>query len=97
LFKPSTLALAYTASGTLSPFVSNYGLGWKKILTTDGKEIIYHTGWWAGSRSILIRLPKNNVMIAVLSNNNFTNIADIRKLCDLFGDYQMSDKKITNF
>ena len=97
MFKKATLDLAYAPTSSLTPFVSNYGLGWKKILTTKGNEIIYHTGWWAGNRSLLIRLVKENVMIAVVSNNNFTNIADIKKLCDLFGDYQLSNKKIDNF
>lgn len=97
MFKKSTLELAYTPTSSIKPFVSNYGLGWKKIVTTNGNEVLYHTGWWAGSRSILIRLVKENVMIAVVSNNNFTNIAEIKKLCDLFGDYQLSNKKIDNF
>lgn len=97
LFKKSTLDLAYAPSNPLAPFVSNYGLGWKKLITANGNEIIYHTGWWAGSRSILIRLLKENVIIVVISNNNFTNIADIRKICDLFGDYQQSNKKIVTF
>lgn len=97
LFKKSTLDLAYAPTSKLTPFSSNYGLGWKKIVTTKGNEIIYHTGWWAGNRSLLIRLVKENVMIAVVSNNNFSNISDIRKLCDLFGDYEQKDKKIENF
>ncbi|MBY0486797.1 MAG: serine hydrolase [Flavobacteriaceae bacterium] len=97
LFKKSTLDLAYAPTSKLTPFSSNYGLGWKKIVTTKGNEIIYHTGWWAGNRSLLIRLVKENVMIAVVSNNNFSNISDIRKLCDLFGDYEQNNKKIENF
>lgn len=97
LFKKSTLDLAYAPTSPLAPFVSNYGLGWKKIVTDSGKEILYHTGWWAGSRSILIRLVEEKTVIAVVSNNNFTNIADIRKLCDLFGNYQQSGRKIAGF
>lgn len=97
LFKKATLDLAYAPASPSIPYVSNYGLGWKKIVTTDGKEVIYHTGWWAGSRSLLIRLIKENVIIAVVSNNNFTNINDIKKLCDLFGNYQLSKKVISNF
>ncbi|MBC5837540.1 serine hydrolase [Flavobacterium muglaense] len=97
LFKKTTLDLAYAPTSTLVPYASNYGLGWKKIVTTSGKEVLYHTGWWAGNRSLLIRLPKDSVMIAVVSNNNFINISDIKKLCDLFGDYQLTNKKIDNF
>ncbi|MBC7643210.1 MAG: serine hydrolase [Flavobacterium sp.] len=97
MFKKTTLDLAYAPTSKLTPFESNYGLGWKKITTTSGKEVIYHTGWWAGSRSLLMRLPAENVMIAVTSNNNFSNIADIKKLCDLFGDYQLTGRKIDNF
>jgi hypothetical protein len=97
MFKKTTLDLAYAPTSTLAPYASNYGLGWKKIVTTSGKEVLYHTGWWAGNRSLLIRLPKESVMIAVVSNNNFSSINDIKKLCDLFGDYQLSNKKIDNF
>lgn len=97
LFKQSTLDLAYAPTTPLAPFASNYGLGWKKIVTDNGKDILYHTGWWAGNRSILIRLLEENTVIAVVSNNNFTNIAEIRRLCDLFGDYRQSGKKITGF
>jgi len=46
---------------------------------------------------MMIRLPDENVVIAVLSNNNYTRIKDIKKLCDLFGDYQLSTKKVPNF
>ncbi len=97
MFKKTTLDLAYAPTSTLAPYASNYGLGWKKIITTSGKEVLYHTGWWAGNRSLLIRLPKESVMIAVVSNNNFSSINDIKKLCDLFGDYHLSNKKIDNF
>ncbi len=97
LFKKSTLDMAYAATSPVTAFTGNYGLGWKTVVTANGKAYVYHTGNWAGSRSILIRLLKENVIIAVVSNNNFTNIADIRKLCDLFGDYQQSNKKILNF
>jgi len=97
LFKKSTLDIAYTAQGTVKPFISSYALGWKKIVTVGNKEILYHTGWWAGSRALIIRLITENVVIAVVSNNNFGNIAEIRRLCDLFGNYQQSNNRIPNF
>ena len=97
LFKKSTLDLAYFPNTTIKEFASAYALGWKKIVTTNKNEILYHNGWWAGNRCVLIRLLKENVVIAVVSNNNFTNIAEIRKLCDLFGDYQQTGNKISGF
>jgi CubicO group peptidase (beta-lactamase class C family)/PKD repeat protein len=97
LFKKSTLDLAYGVGGVTTAFVSSYGLGWKKITNSKNQEMLYHNGWWAGNRCLLIRLPDQKVVIAVVSNRNFTNIADIRKLCDLFGDYQQSTNKVINF
>jgi CubicO group peptidase (beta-lactamase class C family) len=97
IFKQSTLDLAYMPNTSAKAFTSKYAMGWKKITTANNREILYHNGWWAGNRCVLIRLLKENVVIAVLSNNNFTKIADVRKLCDLFGDYQMSNTQITGF
>lgn len=97
VLKKSTLDLAYQTIGTSIAFNSTYTMGWKKVTTGNGKTVLYHDGWWAGNRALLIRLPDENVVIAVLSNNNYTRIKDIKKLCDLFGDYQLSTKKVTNF
>jgi len=97
VLKKSTLDLAYQTIGTAIAFNSTYTMGWKKVTTSNGKTVLYHDGWWAGNRALLIRLPDENVVIAVLSNNNYTRIKDIKKLCDLFGDYQLSTKKVTNF
>ena len=96
IFSKSTLDLAYSSTSSI-PMSSNYALGWKTIKTTNGLTVWYHLGWWAGNRSMFIRLPKNNVMIAVMSNNNHTSIAELRKICDLFGDYKFSTMPIANF
>lgn len=97
VLKKSTLDIAYKTIGSSMSFSSTYTMGWKKVTTGNGKTVLYHDGWWAGNRALLIRLPDENVVIAVLSNNNYTRIKDIKKLCDLFGDYQLSTKKVTNF
>ncbi len=96
IFSKSTLDLAYSSTSSM-PMTSNYALGWKTIKTTNGLTVLYHLGWWAGNRSMFIRLPKSNVMIAVMSNNNHTSIAELRKICDLFGDYKFSSMPIANF
>ena len=90
------LAQRTIGEGTIA-FNSSYTMGWKKIASSSGKEFLYHDGWWAGNRALLIRLVDENVVIVVLSNNNFTTIKDIRKLCDLFGDYRMSGRGVVNF
>ena len=97
VLKQSTLDMAQKTIGEPLAFNSSYTMGWKKITASNGKEFLYHDGWWAGNRALLIRLIDENVVIVVLSNNNFTTIKDIRKLCDLFGDYQMSGGGNINF
>ena len=96
LFSKATIDLAY-GSQSAAANTSNYALGWKTIKTSTGQTVWYHLGWWAGNRSMFIRLPKNNVMIAVMSNNNHTNIAELKKICDLFGNYNFSKTPIDNF
>jgi hypothetical protein len=96
IFSKGTLDLAFSSTSSM-PMTSNYALGWKTIKTTSGLTVLYHLGWWAGNRSMFIRLPKSNVMIAVMSNNNHTSIAELRKICDLFGDYKFSSMPVANF
>ncbi len=93
----ATLENSYKTIGSTVLFNSTYVMGWKKVTASNGKEFLYHDGWWAGNRALLIRLPDENVVIAVLSNNNFTTIKEIRKLIDLFGDYGITGRRIQNF
>ena len=97
ILKKATLDLAYKTIGNPASFSASYAIGWKKVIASNGKAFYYHDGWWGGSRALLIRLVDEKVVIAVLSNNNYTKIKDIKKLVDLFGDYGISSKKITNF
>ena len=97
VLKKSSLELANKTIGSPITFSSTYTLGWRKVIAANGKSFYYHDGWWGGSRALLIRLEDENVVIAVLSNNNFTTIKNIKKLCDLFGDYKVSNRKITGF
>lgn len=97
VLKQSTLDMVRETIGEPIAFNSSYTMGWKKMIASNGKEFLYHDGWWAGNRALLIRLIDENVVIVVLSNNNFTTIKEIRKLCDLFGNYQMSGGGVVNF
>ena len=97
VLEKSTIEQASRTIGAPVLFNSTYVMGWKKLTASNGKAFLYHDGWWAGNRALLIRLVDEDVVIAVLSNNNFTTIKEIRKLVDLFGDYRISGKNISNF
>ncbi len=76
------------------PGTHNYGLGWRMLLLKNGKKLIYHNGWWHGSRTALYRLPDEKVTIIALCNNDSKRIYSVKKLADLFGDYlQNGDKE----
>ena len=97
IFSKETLALAFTPGSKLIADQSNYGLGWRILLVPNGKQIIYHNGWWHGNRSVFIRLLDENALIVILSNSSFTTISNSRKLADLFGQYKQTGKSIVNF
>lgn len=67
--------------------VHNYGLGWRMLLLKNGKKLIYHNGWWHGSRTALYWLPDEKITIIALCNNDSKRIYSVKKLADLFGDY----------
>ncbi len=73
-----------TKAGT--PFKNNYGYGWI-INNYAGKEIISHSGGAAGYRSNFVRIPKEDVCIILLNNNQNANVELItKKLCDVLFD-----------
>jgi len=87
IFTPETLVQAYTPYSNEKPGVRNYGLGWRMNIYPDGKKMIYHNGWWHGSRAVFIRLLKENATIILISNKDFHSIYHAKVLCDLFGDH----------
>ena len=88
LFTPATLDSAYSPYSFEKAGKRNYGLGWRMILVSNGKKLIYHNGWWHGNRTVFIRLLDENATIIALSNNDCSKVYASKKLCDLFGDYK---------
>lgn len=62
----------------------NYGFGWRINKRTDGTKIIYHTGWWKGFRSYLIRDLPTEKTIVVLTNITKSGIISTTELLDLY-------------
>lgn len=87
LFKPETLAAAYTGYSNEKKGINNYGLGWRMQILPNGKKFIYHNGWWHGNRTAFYRLIDENATIIALSNNDYTPVYKSKKLADVFGNY----------
>jgi CubicO group peptidase (beta-lactamase class C family) len=93
LFKQSTLDSAYMPYSFEKPGKRNYGLGWRMILVSNGKKLIYHNGWWHGNRTVFIRMLDEDATIIALCNNDNTRVYACKKLCDLFGNYQQGRER----
>jgi CubicO group peptidase (beta-lactamase class C family) len=50
-----------------TPFLGNYGLGWK-LATVNGHRVVYHPGNIQGFATFIARYPDDGVIVIVLSN-----------------------------
>ncbi|MEP6594767.1 MAG: serine hydrolase domain-containing protein [Ginsengibacter sp.] len=92
LFTPQTLQAAFTPYSNEKPGIKNYGLGWRMNVYPDGKKIIFHTGWWHGNNSILVRLIEDSATIIALGNKFNRAIYDAKKLANIFQHYFDTDE-----
>jgi CubicO group peptidase (beta-lactamase class C family) len=92
LFKKETLEEAFTPYSNEKPGIKNYGLGWRMNVYPNGKKIIFHTGWWHGNNSILVRLIEDSATIIVLSNKFNRAVYDAKKLANIFQHYFNTDE-----
>jgi CubicO group peptidase (beta-lactamase class C family) len=92
LFSKETLEAAFTPYSNEKPGIKNYGLGWRMNVYPDGKKIIFHTGWWHGNNSILVRLIEDSATIIVLGNKFNRAIYDAKKLANIFQHYFNTDE-----
>jgi len=92
-FKQVTLDSAYTPYSLEKPGKRNYGLGWRMLVIPNGKKLIYHNGWWHGNRTVFIRMPDEAATIIALCNNDNKRVYASKKLCDLFGNYQLGKER----
>lgn len=69
LLKPETEALAYAPYNRFNYLYRSYGYGWRVTKDTNGDRVAFHTGWWRGYKTYLIRNLTNDKVIIVLSNS----------------------------
>lgn len=87
LFKPETLAAAYSGYSFEKKGIKNYGLGWRLYLYPDNRKIIYHNGWWHGNNTVFTRLVDDSATVIILGNKFNRRIYDAKKLFTAFGNY----------
>jgi CubicO group peptidase (beta-lactamase class C family) len=64
---------------------TDYGYGWRIETLTDGEKIVFHTGWWGGYNSLILRRLSDHSSIIVLSNRvnwSFQNVGYLLHLLD---------------
>ncbi len=72
LLKYNTLHTAFTAYGGIPRnFKDDYGLGWR--IDKYRPNIVYHTGWWKGFRTMFIRKLDTRHTIIALNNRENMN------------------------
>lgn len=60
-----------------------YGLGWKMYFVNDTLPVYYHSGWWQGYQSLIMRIPKDTITVIVLKNKK-THIINQQAIIDIF-------------
>jgi CubicO group peptidase (beta-lactamase class C family) len=96
LFRQATLDSAFAPYSNEKPGVKNYGLGWRMNIYPNGKKIIFHTGWWHGNNTILIRLMADSSTIIVLGNKYNKCVYNCKKISNLFQPYFETDEEDNN-
>jgi len=80
ILKKATKELAWQAGNKKSKFYKQYGMGWRIWHLNNGKNMIYHAGWWHGYNTLNVMLAHENFSLIILSNKH-------TKL--FFGNYRM--------
>lgn len=87
LFSQQTLNAAFTPYSNEKPGIKNYGYGWRMNIYPNGKKIVFHTGWWHGNNTLLIRLIEDTATIIILGNKYNRSIYDAKQLANIFSSY----------
>jgi CubicO group peptidase (beta-lactamase class C family) len=67
ILKKQTLDLAMQPHGAPITSKHNYGYGWR-MFYYNRQPIYYHTGWWQGFKTLLMRFPEHRITVVVLKH-----------------------------
>ncbi len=60
-----------------------YGFGWKMYFLEDSTQILFHSGWWQGYQSVIMRIPKDSSTVIILKNKKTAHPVDQRMMIDI--------------
>ena len=66
--RPETWEKIFTPFVTPKGKMIQYGLGWF-VKYYNGVKIIWHTGWWFGYSSLLVKIPEKDLTFIILANS----------------------------
>ncbi len=67
ILKKSTLEMAFLPHGVPQGKRHNYGYGWRMVFYNQ-QPVYYHTGWWQGFKTLLVRIPEHRITIVAMKN-----------------------------
>lgn len=76
LLKPETVHLLFTSQHTADGKETGYGLGWR-IGEQWGRRFVWHTGGAVGGSSVLVLLPEEQVVVALIANLQGVRLAPL--------------------
>lgn len=99
LLKGGSVDAMFTQQKTNDGKPSLYGLGWN-VTTLDGRKLVSHTGGQQGTSTILVMLPREGVVVAVMTNLEKAQLRElstrvVRQLIDLPYSKRKSGEQLT--
>lgn len=82
ILSQATLDSAYVGRSTPAKQVFNYGYGWRTF-DKGNDQVVYHTGWWHGFRSLYVRDLVNDVTIVLLTNMVNASLLNLEGLYEI--------------
>jgi CubicO group peptidase (beta-lactamase class C family) len=86
------LEMAYTPYSNEKAGSRNYGLGWRMMLQSDGRKLIYHNGWWHGNNTVFLRLLDQDATVIVLGNQYNKGVYKAKEMLSIFDPRFISEK-----
>lgn len=69
--RPETVDLFFRSQRLATGEETGYGMGWFTRTDARGRTVVWHTGGSVGGRAVLVLIPGENIVVAMLSNGGW--------------------------